>query len=339
MQTPDTDSSGSTVSRDPPFQPSENLPPPMRYAHDASASSEGDSEEDSGSEEAGELQTVHSRIPPRRPHSSHSTNRYQTPISGSLLSQTPLGGSIHHSIPETQPLPTFETPSAFPAPPSTSTPISVYNAPATPGLHVPNYNPTTRMEGYGYRTHSQSVPPPGQAGYPGPVRPASRITLERALEGVQAHLAALTERLEVLESRSPHSPSSSIQGTPKRASYFYEGSPSGSGRLPGRGSPRPAWDLSDLGMWSYVLNPISRIISFLHKLAIFFARDENRSPTKVIIRRLCLDVSFLVCVVAVIATIWRKSGVRRREVKAALVVLWRAIVGDRPPRGLQDRGV
>jgi len=59
----------------------------------------------------------------------------------------------------------------------------------------------------------------------------------------------------------------------------------------------------------------------------------------IIIRRLCLDVSFLVCVVALIGALWRKSGVRRREVKAALVVLWRAIVGSKPQRSLVDQGV
>lgn len=48
----------------------------------------------------------------------------------------------------------------------------------------------------------------------------------------------------------------------------------------------------------------------------------------IIIRRLCLDVSFLLCVIAVVGAIWRKSGNRRREVRAALVVLWRAVVGD-----------
>lgn len=52
-----------------------------------------------------------------------------------------------------------------------------------------------------------------------------------------------------------------------------------------------------------------------------------------------MDLSFLVCVVAIIKAVWKRSGVRRREVKAALVVLWRAIVGSTVPRSLSDRGV
>jgi hypothetical protein len=62
-----------------------------------------------------------------------------------------------------------------------------------------------------------------------------------------------------------------------------------------------------------------------------------------IVRRLIFDVSFLVCVVAVIGAVWRRSGVRRREVKAALVVLWRALIGSSGgsirPRSTVDRAV
>jgi hypothetical protein len=93
-------------------------------------------------------------------------------------------------------------------------------------------------------------------------------------------------------------------------------------------------------MWSLVANPVSRGIETLREAATFFARDESRSPTLIIVRRLCLDVSFLVCVLYVIRTLWRKSGVRRREVNAALVVLWRAIIGSKKaPRMMVNRGV
>ena len=92
-------------------------------------------------------------------------------------------------------------------------------------------------------------------------------------------------------------------------------------------------------MWSIVINPVTRAIAALRDLTVFFARNENRSPTMIIVRRLFLDVSFLVCVIAVIGALWRKSGVRRREVKAALVILWRAIVGAKPERVMLNRGV
>jgi hypothetical protein len=87
------------------------------------------------------------------------------------------------------------------------------------------------------------------------------------------------------------------------------------------------WDIDDLGMWSFVLNPLSHAMDALRDMSTFFSRDENRSPSMVIIRRLCLDVSFLLCVIGVIGAIWRRSGNRRREVRMALVLLWRAIVG------------
>lgn len=76
----------------------------------------------------------------------------------------------------------------------------------------------------------------------------------------------------------------------------------------------------------------------MKELATFFARNENRSPTLIIVRRLCLDVSFLLCVLALVRTIWKRSGVRRREVRAALIVLWRALLGTKE-RVLVDRGV
>jgi len=45
-------------------------------------------------------------------------------------------------------------------------------------------------------------------------------------------------------------------------------------------------------------------------------------------------------VLAVIRTLWRKSGVRRREVKAALLLLWRAVLGTtKTNRTMVDRGV
>jgi hypothetical protein len=85
-------------------------------------------------------------------------------------------------------------------------------------------------------------------------------------------------------------------------------------------------------MWSVVLNPLSRGLEKLRAMSTFFARTENRSPSMIIIRRLCLDVSFFLCVIAIVGAIWRKSGVRRREVKTALVVLWKAVLGVKPHR-------
>lgn len=95
-----------------------------------------------------------------------------------------------------------------------------------------------------------------------------------------------------------------------------------------------------MGMWSLVLNPASRGLDRLRELVAFFVRNEHRSPSLIIVRRLCLDVSFLLFVLGSIRVLWKKSGVRRREVYVALVVLWRAILGSsKPSRVMVDRGV
>jgi len=172
-----------------------------------------------------------------------------------------------------------------------------------------------------------------------PTRPVSRPTIERAIENVQAHMASLSERLESLENISGRISRSRISLSPRVA-----GSPTwGAGRgSPAQGRHRPEWDLDDLGMWSFVAHPVSHGIEWLREAATFFARDENRSPTMIVVRRLCLDISFLLCVLAAIRALWKKSGVRRREVKAALGILWRAILGTKhsgDTRVMVDRGV
>lgn len=148
-------------------------------------------------------------------------------------------------------------------------------------------------------------------------------TLEGSVERLQIQLAAVTERLGTLESRSLVS--------------NFGPAPQGAGRstwLSGQGGAQPEapqWDIDDLGLWSLVLNPLSRGMLRLRELAIFLARNEHRSPSMTIVRRLCLDVSFIFSVVIILRGLWIRSGVRRREVKVALIILWRAIVGSHTP--------
>jgi hypothetical protein len=216
-----------------------------------------------------------------RPPSSLSSQRYRTPLAGSLAMSPPL----RDHVPAQQPLPGFETPSAF------------ADAQATRSFHPPASS-ITRIPQYD-----------------------NDSTLERSVERLQIQLAAVTERLGTLESRSVLSnlgpPLPQGVGT---SSWFS-----------GQGGAKPdarQWDIDDLGMWSLVLNPLSRGIVHLRELAIFFVRNEHRSPSMTIVRRLCLDVSFLLTVVIILRGLWIRSGVRRREVKVALVILWRAIVGS-----------
>ncbi|KAF9468894.1 acyl CoA binding protein-domain-containing protein [Collybia nuda] len=325
-----SDSSGSTVSDD-------NIPPHYQNVPGVSSERENNnieapestSDEDS-EDEAREIPVVpieQTTPQPNRPQSSLSSHRYRTPMTGSLAMSPPPT----HNVPATQPLPIFETPSAFAEPspasspsyPATSSYVGQLSESSRAGMPTPTHIYPAHPH---YRGSQQPLP----TSY-GPYRPASRPTLERAVENVQVHLAALTERLESLETLTTLS-RSHVSLTPRSV-----GSPGRRGSPNSRGSPQ--WDLDDLGMWSIVLNPLSRGLDYLRELATFFARNENRSPTTIILRRLCLDVSFLLCVVGVISALWRKSGVRRREVRAALVVLWRAILGTKPERSLVNRGV
>lgn len=252
-------------------------------------------------------------------------------MAGSLaVSPPPPPG---HSVPAMQPLPGFETPSAFAEPSPTSIPSSLYPAgssyvgrPLSQSSRGDMVSPPQGLFGPHpqFRHQTQSLP----LGQYGVVRPASTLTMERAIESVQSQLAAVTERLEILESGSP----STHLGTSPR------GTPTWSGRRSPPHIPHTQWDLDDLGMWSLALNPASRAIERLKELSRFFGRNENRSPSMIVLRRLCLDVSFLLCVIGLVRILWKKSGVRRREVNAALRVLWRAILG-RDERVFVDRGV
>ncbi|GLB33504.1 putative acyl CoA binding protein [Lyophyllum shimeji] len=319
----DSDTSGSTVSDDEPSRPPRNL------ASQSGRRQPISEDEDYEDDEARELPVVEQeRAMPQsqanRPPSSLSSHRYRTPVSTSVVMSPPPP----HGIPATQPHPGFETPSAFaeqspassPSFPTMSSYVGQYSESSRGGAATPTHvYPHSQHRGL-----QQPLPPYGIS------RPVSRPALEHAIENVQAHLAALTERIDSLEANVALS-RSNVSLTPRRG-----GSPRGRGSpSAGRG---PQWDIDDLGMWSIVLNPISRGLDKLRDIATFFARNEDRSPTAIIIRRLCLDVSFLVCVLAVVKILWKKSGVRRREVRYALAVLWRAILG-KPERMMADRAV
>jgi len=327
-KSPDSDSSGSTASDDV-NEVQHPYTSPSRQRDQAEKHELGSDQEDS-EDEARELPAVHAEpavSQTNRPQSSLSSQRYRTPMTASLAVSPPPA----QRIPVTQPLPNFQTPSVFAEP----SPASSMSYPPTASSYAGQFSESSRGE---LTTPTHLYPAHHQYGIRTPSRPvhygpASRLTLEHAVENVQAHMAALTERLESLET-STNLSQSHISHSPRRI-----GSP---GRGRGRGSPSSGrntrWDIDDLGLWSLVLNPLSRGLDALREFLTFFARNENRSPTSIIVRRLCLDISFLVCVVAVVRALWRKSGVRRREVRAALVVLWRAILGTKP-RMMVDQGV
>lgn len=297
-------------------------------------------EEDSSSSEEEEAahvaplpqMTVHGDATHRRSASSHSTHHnYRTPVGGSLV-MTP---AQIPPIPVSQPQ-GFETPSAFAGPSSTVGPPSSISGSAY-GAPPPMSPPYASVQGY---RRPPSAPGGGLSVRSHPldnafVRPHSTMALERAVEGVQAHLAALSERLDALEAHALRSSGGMI--SPRVG---------GSGPLAsGRGSPyarRNGNGLDDLGLWSYVARLLLGCIRSARSTFAYVLSSEGRSPALIIVRRLFLDLSFILAVLALVRAGWRKSGVRRREIARALKVLWRAVVGEQarvPARALISRGV
>ncbi|KAH9077382.1 ACBP-domain-containing protein [Lactarius deliciosus] len=163
----------------------------------------------------------------------------------------------------------------------------------------------------------QACPPPHALSAAGlPHRPPSRIALERAIEIVQTQLAALSERIESIELHSSNARLASPPG-PSRSSPTFAGrrSPSGSRDV-------TRWDFDEMGLWA---------IPSLRQFAIFLSDSEGRSPTFVVVRRLFLDLSFIICALALTKTAWRRTGPIR--------ALWWAVLGKAPARSMADRGI
>ncbi|KAK1222957.1 hypothetical protein PQX77_014157 [Marasmius sp. AFHP31] len=375
-QTANSESSGSTASEDDAAPRSQFLRaqqlqaqasaqsrsfqnrPPAHEVEDAETDSQSGDEDDD--EEDDERRDIPHPLDPssaltqsqlNRPQSSLSvgSNRYRTPLAGSLAMSPPPNQianlPIGVSVPSMQPLPGFETPSAFAEPSPTSIPSSLYPASSSmvgypessrgSGLTSPP-NIYTHGTSSAYRTMSLSQPQSLPMGQYGVVRPASSLALERALESMQAQLAALNERLETLESATPFGSRTRLSASRDNLAR-RKSNPS----PPHNRGDDDEWDghVEDLGLWTFVVVPTLRGLDFLKRLMRFFVRSEaDRSPSMIVLRRLCLDASFLFCFVAVLRLVWKRSGVRRKEVNAALGVLWRALLGRRE-RLLVDRGV
>lgn len=269
-----------------------------------------------------------------RPVSSLSSHRYRTPMAGSLITSPPPHGT---NVPPVQPQPGFQTQSAFEdIPPPSATSLYPINTASilSPNSDLPSLDMYTTRPGY--RVSSQ--PQLGTRPYSltgGNARPPSRLALEQAVESVQAHLAAITERLELLE-HATHRSAASISPYDARSPGRRRGSGSPVG---GWAGDAHRWDLNDMGLWTLLLRPLARVTALFEQLMAFLAHNENRSPTLVVVRRLFLDISFLLCMLALLRMAWRKSGMRRRNVLYALRHLWSAIIGSEVPRVLIDRGV
>ena len=261
------------------------------------------------------------------------SSRYKTPLTGSFALGSPPPRRM--SVPPMQPLPIFETPSAF-ADPQTTTSLTTsstytssasYTAPPSSRDLAPQIQPAESS----YR--SRATTSRHSSATVAHLRPPSRglsVSLEHAMENMQAHLAALTERIDTLESSlttHPH-PQAQISTSSRTSS--------------GRGSPADSrsvaqafeWDVDDMGLWTLVLKPLFRNLSSLQHLLMFFLKGgQDRSPVLVVVRRLCLDISFVMVMLGLLRTAWVKTGTRRREVGTALTILWDAVTGRRKISG------
>lgn len=274
------------------------------------------SEEETTDDEAMGSRASQQTAAVNRPQSSLSNHRYRTPGASSALLSTP-------GVPALQPQ-GLETLSAFGEPSTAS--LSTYEQVVSRDVASLHNQPTHRRPPSA-RPHALSA-----AGLSH--RPPSRLALERAIESMQTQLAALSERIEIMESHSlVTQPHGSSPGPSRSSPTFARG-----------GSPNGArdvipWNFDEMGLWTIVLKASARMLKSLREFAIYLSNTEGRSPTFVVLRRLFLDLSFILCALTLIKTIWRKTGVRRRAVNAAMRALWWALIGRTPTRDMADRGI
>lgn len=251
-----------------------------------------------------------------------------------ITSPPPLNYSVHsvhalHGVPSQQPMPIYETQSAFDDAATLDDNFKVATTSYPVYLAHSSRNSDSGYVHGGQNSYMTSDPVyrrPGSAVHSAPTqgqrRPGSRHTLERVVEDVQSHLTALSERLETLEISRPSVRTRAANSPRDSNSPNRFGSSSSPGGL--------IFDLDDMGLWSLVLQPLARLLGSVRGIAAFLAMNENRSPTFVVIRRLFLDLSFVLTVLAIAKVGWRRTGLRRKNIYIALGALWKAVIGGRP---------
>ncbi|KAG8683856.1 hypothetical protein FRC11_012976, partial [Ceratobasidium sp. 423] len=275
--------------------------------------------------------------PTVRPRSSLSSQyQYRTPVARSNVAYSPTHSPtgqgpmpVVAGVPLTQPQPRYAAPSAFAPLAQQHAALAFSPQQPTHPLH-PAYHPHMPpdvMAPYQGHPHPAYQDPPRSRS---PPRGTTSMGLERAIVDIQASLAALRERMESIEQGGSFVSSYSShnrQSPPRRHSPLHP-------MLPFNLDPR------SFGAWSVILTPIARsVVSARRMLQVI-----RRNPTMIIIRRLMLDISFLLALLAVIRACWRRFGGRRREVISALSGIWIALVngGQAPARReriLVDRGI
>ncbi|CUA70228.1 Acyl-CoA-binding domain-containing protein 5 [Xenopus (Silurana) tropicalis] [Rhizoctonia solani] len=276
------------------------------------------SEDDETTESDTDGEAENAPVPPLQPQQRANS----PPISPTGQGPMPVVAGV----PLTQPQPRYAAPSAFAPLAQQHSALAFSPQQPTHSLH-PAYHPHMPPEALGsYQGHShlayQDAPRSRS-----PPRGTTSMGLERAIVDIQASLAALRERMETMEQGGSFtsSYSSRRQSPPRRHSPLHP-------MLPFNLDPR------SFGAWSVILTPLARsVVNVRHMLQVV-----RRNPTMIIIRRLMLDISFLLALLAVIRACWRRFGGRRREIISALGGMWIALVnGGQAPREriLVDRGI
>lgn len=280
---------------------------------------------------------------PRSGSGMSSQNRYRTPATGSAI-HVPIPSHVLSptATPGLQPLPEHPAPSAYgnsSLPPTTNHPHSSLAQQFSGGSQRSN-SPRQPFGPYRGASFQRTF---GQSSILQQSSPATRPPIERAVESMQASLAALHERLESLENSLNFSGQGAGISNPSLPSYSdpsrrWNRISSPTNRQ-GAGSPWPVWDPADMGAWSFIIQPLSRLERNFKAFMQFLAHSDDRSPLLMIIRRLFLDLSFLFFVLFIAKSIWRRTRLRRGEVYIALRHVWRALTGNTVPRLTAERGV
>jgi hypothetical protein len=250
---------------------------------------------------------------------------------------------VSAGAPDIQPLPEHSTPSAFaPSSPSQAAPSTTYPTSLVQQFSGSQRSPSPRHSAYGppYRgtpSFQRGFPLGQQPPQPQQQVQGSRVSLERAVESMQASLAALHERLEGLETALGYGEGAA--GISRTSLPLHHRSRKSSPNQRNSGSPWPRWNPDNMGAWSLVLRPLVRLENNFRSFAWFVAEADERSPILVMVRRLFLDLSFLIVVLIMFKSIWRRTRSRRSEVYFAMREVWRALTGQKVPRVMAERGV
>ena len=337
-------SSGGSTTSEPPVARSV---PNLRQQH-------ATEDEDETTDEEHPTQAVTAPSEVQRPHSSMSSQmRYRTPLAGSMITGGPPGGEQQQipghlspiGTPAMQPLPEHATPSAFASSDSLSYPTSIiaYPRSATESPRLPyNSAPFTGTTSFQRSTVPGRTPQTGRSPMPTSTAPqassssllgSNRPPLERAVENIQASIAALHERMEALERYAAtgrgrgNTSSSSLHDSRRWSGYI---SPSGRPHI-------HEWDPSNMGFWSLLLQPLARLQHNLQHFVVFITNPDARAmgPVLMVVRRLLLDASFMLFVVWVLRLGWRGTRNWRKDILEA----WRHVRTGKGKRVLVDKGV